>query len=245
MKSTKCPECGQQTTEKYCPRCGVSIPQTPIYKKIHKPTYIVSAIWILGSISIAPEQLKEMGFIGFLSTFFVGLIIFSVITQIICESKKRKKITQKHSDCNIKRNSINPNQNVVQTVESHDFNQSFDNMDGHTFEHYCADILSKNGFYNVEVTKGSGDQGIDIIAHKDGVKYGIQCKCYSSDIGNKAVQEAFSGKTFYGCHVAAVLTNRYFTKSAKELSENNKVLLWDRDKLEEYIRNADNNQKQY
>lgn len=87
----------------------------------------------------------------------------------------------------------------------------------------------------VEVTKGSGDQGIDILAFKDGIKYGIQCKCYSSNIGNKAVQEAFAGKTFYGCHVAAVLTNQYFTKSAQELAEKNGVLLWDRDRFEKFI----------
>ena len=53
----------------------------------------------------------------------------------------------------------------------------------------------------------------------------------ANDIGNSAVQEAFSGRSFYRCHVAAVLTNRYFTFSAKELAENNEVLLWDRDRL--------------
>lgn len=104
-------------------------------------------------------------------------------------------------------------------------------MEGHDFEFFCAELLKKNGFLDVEVTKGSGDQGIDIIAFKEGIKYGIQCKCYSSDIGNKAVQEAFSGKTFYHCHVASVLTNRYFTASAKELAESNGILLWDRDYL--------------
>lgn len=113
----------------------------------------------------------------------------------------------------------------------------YDYMEGHDFEYFCADILKKNGFTNVEVTQGSGDQGIDIIAFKDDVKYGIQCKCYSSDIGNKAVQEAFSGKAFYGCHVAVVLTNRFFTASAKELSKKNGVLLWDRNRLEEMIKN--------
>ncbi|MFR7960816.1 MAG: restriction endonuclease [Roseburia intestinalis] len=112
-----------------------------------------------------------------------------------------------------------------------DSNKPYDNMDGHEFEYFCGDLLKKNEFSNVEVTRGSGDQGIDIIAYKDGVKYGIQCKCYSQNIGNKAVQEAFAGKTFYDCHVAAVLTNQYFTRSAKELAEHNGVLLWDRNKL--------------
>lgn len=118
-----------------------------------------------------------------------------------------------------------------------DFNsEHFDSLEGHDFEYFCANLLSKNGFNNVEVTQGSGDQGIDIIAYKDDIKYGIQCKCYSSDIGNKAVQEAFAGKTFYNCHLACVLTNRYFTSSAKELAEKNGVLLWDRDKLLDLIK---------
>lgn len=107
----------------------------------------------------------------------------------------------------------------------------FDNMDGHEFENFCATLLKQNGFKNVSVTKGSGDQGIDVLATKDGIKYGIQCKCYSSEVGNKAVQEAFSGKTFYNRHVGVVLTNNYFTASAKELAEKNGIILWDRKQL--------------
>lgn len=107
----------------------------------------------------------------------------------------------------------------------------FDHMDGHEFENFCATILKQNGFKNVSVTKCSGDQGIDILASKDGIKYGIQCKCYASEVGNKAVQEAFSGKTFYNRHVGVVLTNNYFTPSAKELAEKNGIILWDRKQL--------------
>ena len=128
---------------------------------------------------------------------------------------------------------------ILMDVHSPDKKYSnFDDMDGVEFERYCADLLRKNNFHNVEITKDSGDQGIDILAQKDGIQYGIQCKCYSSDIGNKAVQEAFAGKTYYGCHVAVVLTNRHFTKSAKELATTNKVILWDREKLENLIASA-------
>ncbi len=106
-----------------------------------------------------------------------------------------------------------------------------DGMEGHEFESLCAELLQKNGFSNVQVTRGSGDQGIDVLATKDFVKYGFQCKCYSSDIGNKAVQEAHAGKAFYGCNVAVVITNRHFTPSAVELAEQTGVVLWDRDVL--------------
>lgn len=114
-----------------------------------------------------------------------------------------------------------------------------DHMEGHTFEYFCAELLKANRYEKVEVTPGSGDQGIDVIARKDGIKYGIQCKCYSSDIGNKAVQEAYSGKEFYNCHIGAVLTNRSFTAAATELAKKNRILLWDRQKLVEMMKVAD------
>ena len=49
-----------------------------------------------------------------------------------------------------------------------------DNITGFEYEEQCADELRNMGFTNVEVTKSSGDQGIDVIAWKDGLKYGIQ-----------------------------------------------------------------------
>ena len=118
-----------------------------------------------------------------------------------------------------------------------DGQKDFDLMEGHEFEYFCAELLKNNGYENVNVTQGSGDQGIDIIAYKDGIKYGIQCKCYTSDIGNKAVQEVFAGKAFYECHVGVVLTNRFFTKSAIELAKKDGIILWDRNKLLELIEN--------
>ena len=39
-------------------------------------------------------------------------------------------------------------------------------MNGHQYEHQCAKRLKSKGFYNVTVTKGSGDQGIRNMARK-------------------------------------------------------------------------------
>ncbi|MCI8372443.1 MAG: restriction endonuclease [Lachnospiraceae bacterium] len=115
---------------------------------------------------------------------------------------------------------------------------NIDNMEGHDFEYYCADVLRENGFTNVEVTKGSGDHGIDILAEKDDITYAIQCKCYASDIGNAAVQQAHTGKSIYKKDIAVVLTNRYFTAQAKEEAAALGVKLWDRDKLNIMIERA-------
>lgn len=107
-----------------------------------------------------------------------------------------------------------------------------DEMEGHDFEYFCADLLEKAGFLDVEVTKGSGDYGADILAEKDGITYAIQCKCYHSPIGVKAVQEAYAGRDYYDCMVGAVLTNQYFTSPAVEAAKKLKILLWDRGYLE-------------
>ena len=107
-----------------------------------------------------------------------------------------------------------------------------DLMEGHDFEYFCADLLRKKGFQEVEVTKGSGDYGIDILAQKDGVTYGIQCKCYATPVGVKAVQEAYAGRDYYDCMVGVVLTNQYFTTPAVEMAKKLKIMLWDRGYLE-------------
>ena len=113
-----------------------------------------------------------------------------------------------------------------------------DEMNGHEFEYFCADILKKNHFIDVEVTQGSGDHGIDILAEKDGITYAIQCKRYSSNIGNAAVQQAHTGKSLYHKDIAVVLTNRYFTAQAQEEAKALGVKLWDRDKLNSMIESS-------
>ena len=113
--------------------------------------------------------------------------------------------------------------------------KELDEMEGHDFEYYCADLLKKRGFVDVTVTKGSGDYGVDVLAEKDGVTYGIQCKAYATPVGVKAVQEAYAGKEYYDRMVGAVLTNQYFTKPAVEAAKKLKILLWDRGYLDSMI----------
>ena len=117
---------------------------------------------------------------------------------------------------------------------------SVDLMEGHEFEHWCADLLEKNGFINVAVTPGSGDQGVDVLAEKGGIRYAVQCKCYNKDLGNTPVQEVNAGKAMpeYHCQIGAVMTNRYFTKGAKNLAAATGVLLWDRDQLKVMIESS-------
>ena len=57
------------------------------------------------------------------------------------------------------------------------------------------------------------------------LKICIQCKRYSSPVGNKAVQEIIADKQFYGGTHAFVVSNAGFTKSAETPAKKTGVIL--------------------
>lgn len=109
--------------------------------------------------------------------------------------------------------------------------EQINDMSGSEFEVTLSTLLKKIGF-RTAVTKGSGDQGVDILAEKDGKKYAIQAKRYSNSVGNKAVQEVVSGMSYYEADVSWVITNSTFTQAAVNLAKKTNTTLWDGNKLE-------------
>lgn len=102
----------------------------------------------------------------------------------------------------------------------------FSSMSGWDFERYCADCLLKKGFTKAEVTSGSGDHGVDIIAEQNGIRFGIQCKLYQGQIPNKAVQEAYTGASYYDCDVAVIMSNSELTNQAQAEAKKLRVKFW-------------------
>lgn len=116
----------------------------------------------------------------------------------------------------------------VERIESEARDGGFDAeaypSDPAEFEHWCAAQLRHFG-WDADVTKRGYDQGIDIVARKGALVIGIQVKRYNSPVGNKAIQEAFTGKNYYGLAGAAVLATAGFTPSARRLAATTGVLL--------------------
>jgi Restriction endonuclease len=92
------------------------------------------------------------------------------------------------------------------------------------FELFIRDVFECLG-YRTELTPKTGDQGIDVIAEKGGVRWGIQCKGYSNPLGNKPVQEAVAGIRFYKCDRCMVITTSRFTSGGCALAEANDCVL--------------------
>lgn len=101
---------------------------------------------------------------------------------------------------------------------------------GIEYEYFCSKLFSKYGWKST-VTQASGDQGADLIIHIDKLKGVVQCKKYSQNVGNGAIQEVYSAKKFYGAVFAVVVTNSNFTQSAKQLAEQLNVYLCHHDDI--------------
>lgn len=96
--------------------------------------------------------------------------------------------------------------------------------DGHDFEHWVAAQLVKAG-WTASVTQASGDDGVDVIAERDGITVAVQCKRYAGSVGNKAVQEVYAGMKHMQLDRAVVISTGQYTKSAQKLANSTGVFL--------------------
>lgn len=162
---------------------------------------------------------------------------FSLINEKVIEYQHNLNLS------NFEKQLLQFNQDKVDKNSENSFNNiaidDVDMMTGVEFENFIAYLFKKMG-YSVSITQASSDQGIDIIATKNGIQLGIQVKRYSSSVSNKAIQEVVAGIHYYQLQKSVVITNNYFTSSAIELGKMNDVIMWDRnilkEKIDEYIR---------
>lgn len=108
-----------------------------------------------------------------------------------------------------------------------------DSLNGFEFEDYLKKLF-ESFEYDVKRTSYSNDFGADLIMSKGIKKIVIQAKNYNyqnNKVGVKAIQEVVSAKTYYDCDIAIVITNSYFTKNATKMAKKAKVILIDRGKL--------------
>lgn len=93
-------------------------------------------------------------------------------------------------------------------------------MSGEVYEHYVGNRLSIDGYTEIQYTRRTGDFGGDIVCRDpDGIKTCVQCKRYQDNVGIEGVQAAISGRIYYQCDRAMVISNKNFTPAAKELAE--------------------------
>jgi len=118
-----------------------------------------------------------------------------------------------------------------------------DTLNGVEFENFISNLFSYLG-YPSSTTSATGDNGIDILSKFGRKTIGIQTKLYyNHNVGNKAIQEVYTGKNFFNLDYAIVCTNWNFSTPAKNLAEKLRVGLIDRSILIEILNNNRKNNK--
>jgi restriction system protein len=113
---------------------------------------------------------------------------------------------------------------------------NLDIMSGPDFERYLADVFRFLG-YSVMATGRTGDQGVDLVISRPGsYSIAVQAKCYSTSVGNAAVQEVFAGMAHYRCQRCVVVTSSTFTAAARQLAASTGCTLIERPQLSALIR---------
>ena len=123
---------------------------------------------------------------------------------------------------------------IMQNIEEDDIEDINESIcSPYEYETSITNAFSNLGWIAFQ-TKGSGDQGADVIIEKYGYKFVVQCKLYNQPVGNKAVQEVTSAQSYYEAVGAVVVTNNEYTKSARQLAESQNVWLLHDSQLAEW-----------
>ena len=88
-------------------------------------------------------------------------------------------------------------------------------MKGVRFEESLADLYRKMG-YSVRQTKGSGDEGIDLILEKEGIKIVVQCKGHAKPIGVGVVRDLYGAMMHFGAPTAVLACPAGFTEGVMQ-----------------------------
>lgn len=88
------------------------------------------------------------------------------------------------------------------------------------FEQLIKDLLEAMGYENVEVTKASGDQGVDVIASIQfgitTIKEVIQVKRVQGSVGRPILDQLRGALHYFGALRGTIITTGTFTKQCKE-----------------------------
>lgn len=108
--------------------------------------------------------------------------------------------------------------------------KDLNSLSGTEFEELCAALIVDLGF-QIEMTKTSGDGGIDIIANSNlpliKGKYIIQCKRYSGTVGEPILRDLYGVVTSERANKGILMTTGTFTRNAIAFAEGKPLELID------------------
>ena len=144
----------------------------------------------------------------FVSFLFGGMYTFGIVDGIKTDVDKRIEKYNKHLEAWKYWYELYPQKKVVSYWQK---------LSGYKFEKELAQIFIKNGF-DTEITKKSGDGGVDIVLNPNGKKIYIQCKAYKSHAGVAVVRELLGCMELNDVEYGVIACTGGFTTGAVEMA---------------------------
>jgi restriction system protein len=179
--------------------------------------------------------------------FLENLIIVMYGSEIRPDDSEVSKILKKHKG--LDGESLETRQELARhynkkeqtqstnVISENDLQDGFSKFDWRQMEELTGKLFEKKG-YEVEVTQGSGDYGIDVWAKKDGMTLGIQVKKWRNDVGFEDVAKTLGSNMSKANKYILISTTSFFTPQAwKHQKQHSTIIeLWDTNKFRQELR---------
>lgn len=101
------------------------------------------------------------------------------------------------------------------------------NQSGFEFEENISEMFDKLGYKN-ELTKGTGDKGVDIFLNNDTI---VQCKATQSKVSPSVVRDLIGTMTYHNYEKGIIISTGGFSVGCKAYIKNFDIELWDLEKI--------------
>lgn len=105
-------------------------------------------------------------------------------------------------------------------------------LSGHAFESELASLLIRVGL-SCQLTRATGDEGVDIWINHDGYQIPLQCKRHNSPVGVGAIRDLLGAMTHARASTGILASVSGFTRGAKGFADSNRIVTIDLDQIME------------
>lgn len=161
-------------------------------------------------------------------TSLLGFVVWCFVAAAV--SGALEWILDKYYDCKLSKELSMPIYSKVQSYENA-LNQYHRRIEGYwkslkgmKLEKALARLYKEMG-YSVRQTKGSGDEGIDLILSKEGKTTVVQCKGHKKPIGVGAIRDLYGTMMHEGTESAVLACPAGFTKAVRKFATGKPIRL--------------------
>lgn len=176
----------------------------------------------LGAFVMAPCG----GFFGAIAGMLVGCVPAKVMSLLTPKVVLSQELRQRHDNLEAFRTAATKWSEYQKRCQI----EFWTKMDGWTFEREIAQLFQSHGF-DAEVTKGSGDGGVDIFLRKGSALQVVQCKQHSAAVPPSVIRDLYGVLMHHKADKAILVSTSGFTSAAIQFASGKPIHLLGLDEI--------------